>query len=110
MKELEIDIFINGKKQRIDLGSMDLDSLTRLSMKLRLLLQDNDFILSHIRGADLWELKGKLGNRTINILYKNGISTVAALSSSSFNELALFQRIGRKALAEIRILVAEIGK
>ncbi|WP_313419905.1 DNA-directed RNA polymerase subunit alpha C-terminal domain-containing protein [Sphingobacterium multivorum] len=110
MKELEIDVFISGKKTRFDLGTMDIDSLYRLSMKLRQLLRDNEFILSHIRDADLWELKGELGSRTINILYKNGISTVAGLLATSYNDIEMMEGMGRKSLGEIRILLTEIGK
>ncbi len=110
MKELEIDIFICGKKTRFDLGAMDIDSLYRLSMKLRQLLRDNEFILCHIRDADLWELKAELGSRTINILYKNGISTVARLLATSYNDLEKMEGMGRKSLGEIKILLTEIGK
>lgn len=110
MKELEIDVILDGRKVRLDLGAMDYDSLYRLSMKLRSLLDDEEFVLSSIMDADLKYVDEELGKRVINILYRNGITTVASLLARSHKDLASIEGLGRKGLSDIGNFIRNVNR
>lgn len=110
MKELEIDLILDGRKLRLDLGAMDYASLYRLSTKLRSLLDDDEFVLSSIMDADLRYLDEELGKRVINILYKNRVTTVASLLARSHKDLASIEGLGRKGLSDIRNFIRNVNR
>ncbi len=110
MKELEIDIILGGRKLRLDLGAMDYTSLYSLSMKLRGLLDDDESVLSSIMDADLRYLEEELGKRVINIVYKNGITTVADLLASSHKDLASMEGLGPKKLSDIGNFIRNVNQ
>lgn len=110
MKELEIDIILDGRKLRMDLGAMDYTSLYRLSMKLRCLMGDDEFVLSSIMDTDLRYLEEDLGKRVINTLYKNGVTTVADLLASSHKDLASMEGLGPKGLSGIGNFIKNVNR
>lgn len=110
MKELEIDVILDGRKMKLDLGAMDYASLFRLSMKLRSLLEDDEFVLSTIMDADLRSLDEELGKRVINILYRNRITTVASLLARSHKDLASIEGLGRKGLSDIGNFIRNVNR
>lgn len=110
MKELEIDVILDGRKMRLDLGTMDYASLYRLSMKIRSLLDDDEFVPSSIMDADLRYLDEELGKRVINILYKKGITTVADLLTSSHKDLSSMEGLGPKGLSDIGNFIRNVNR
>lgn len=109
MKRMEVEIYVEGQKARIDLARLDYASLYKLFRKLRYLLGEGDFVLSAILDEELIYLEDELPRKPINILLRNGISTVADLLAASDSELAAMDGLGRKSLSEIREFIRKMG-
>lgn len=106
---MEVEIYVHGRKVRVDLSRLDYFSLNILSRKLRYLLGQGDFLLACIMDTDLLFLEGELPRKPINILRRNGIHTVAQLLASSGSEIAAMDGVGKKTISEIRQFIREMG-
>jgi len=109
MMRMEVEIFVEGRKVKVDLSRLDYASLYKLSEKLRHLLGDGDFVLSSIMGTELTYLEEELPRKPVNILRRNGIATVADLLATSECELAAMEGMGNKSLSEVREFIRKIG-
>lgn len=109
MKRMEADVYLDGRKVRVDLSRMDYFSIYKLSMKLRYLLGEGDFVLSSIMDTELLILEDELPRKTVNILLRNGIITVADLLATSDSEIASMDGLGNKSLSEIREFIRKMG-
>ncbi|HBI87244.1 DNA-directed RNA polymerase subunit alpha C-terminal domain-containing protein [Sphingobacterium sp. UBA7038] len=110
MKEHEIDIYLDGVKTRVDLRRMDYTSLRNLSMKLQRILGDNSFIHEMILESDLYYFRQEISAKTVGVLQKHGIMTVAELTACSYEKLAEMDGLGSKSLSEIVGFIKELGK
>lgn len=109
MKRMEVEIYVEGQKARIDLARLDYASLNKLFRKLRYLLGEGDFVVSAILDEELIYLEDELPRKPVNILLRNGISTVADLLAASDSELAAMDGLGNKSLSEIREFIRKMG-
>lgn len=109
MKEMEVEIYVEGKKVRVNLSRLDYYSLNILSRKLRYLLGEGDFVLWSIMDADLLFLEDALPRKPINILRRNGIRTVSELLACSDIEIASMEGVGKKTISEIREFIRKMG-
>lgn len=109
MKRMEADVYLDGRKVKVDLSRMDYFSIYKLSMKLRYLLGEGDFVLSSIMDTELLILEDELPRKTVNILLRNGIITVADLLATSDSEIASMDGLGNKSLSEIREFIRKMG-
>ncbi len=110
MKEHEIDIYLDGVKSGVDLRKMDYTSLRNLSVKLQRILGDNEYIHEMILESDLYYFRHELSGKTVNVLHKQGITTVADLMACSYEHLAAMDGLGNKSLSEIVGFIKELGK
>ncbi|MDQ1148284.1 helix-hairpin-helix domain-containing protein [Sphingobacterium zeae] len=110
MKEHEIDIYLDGVKTRLDLRKMDYISLRNLSMKLRRILGDNEYIHEVILESDLYYFRQEISAKTVGALQKHGIMTVAELMACSYEKLAAIDGLGNKSLSEIVYFIKQLGK